>query len=201
MYRRLSLKTELVISYYFPPSDNVSGIVMSRRIINSNSQVDVITTSDGESFVDEYVKNRFVIDITHPRNSPKAIFEFIDKGMDIIEKEYETVVSRAWELSNHFLALVYKLKNPDTYWKAEFSDPVRNDIENKIKTNDKQRIDNEEFFSYVNQEIRKLGDFPLLDNLSITFYTIEYLTYLFADEIIFTNANQMDIMLIIVPEI
>ena len=189
------MKTELVISYYFPPSDNVSGIVMSRRIINSNSQVDVITTSDGESFVDEYVKNRFVIDLTHPRNSPKAIFEFIDKGMDIIEKEYETVVSRAWELSNHFLALVYKLKNPDTYWKAEFSDPVRNDIENKIKTNDKQRIDNEEFFSYVNQEIRKLGDFPLLDNLSITFYTIEYLTYLFADEIIFTNANQMDIML------
>ena len=189
------MTTELVISYYFPPSDNISGIVLSKRIINNNKQVDVITTSHGESFVDEYVKNRFVVDINHPKDSPKAIFEFIDKSMDIIDNEYESVVSRSWEMSNHFLALEYKFKNPDTYWKAEFSDPLLHDIDNKINTKKKHKIDDEEFFSHVNREIQELGDFPLLENLSSTFFTIEYLTFLFADEIIFTNANQRDLML------
>ncbi|WP_459538365.1 hypothetical protein [Methanobrevibacter sp.] len=189
------MTTELVISYYFPPSDNISGIVLSKRIINNNKQVDVITTSHGESFVDEYVKNRFVVDINHPKDSPKAIFEFIDKAMDIIDNEYESVVSRSWEMSNHFLALEYKFKNPDTYWKAEFSDPLLHDIDNKINTKKKHKIDDEEFFSHVNREIQDLGDFPLLENLSSTFFTIEYLTFLFADEIVFTNANQRDLML------
>ena len=189
------MTTELVISYYFPPSDNISGIVLSKRIINNNKQVDVITTSHGESFVDEYVKNRFVVDINHTKDSPKAIFEFIDKAMDIIDNEYESVVSRSWEMSNHFLALEYKFKNPDTYWKAEFSDPLLHDIDNKINTKKKHEIDDEEFFSHVNREIQELGDFPLLENLSSTFFTIEYLTFLFADEIVFTNANQRDLML------
>ena len=189
------MTTELVISYYFPPSDNISGIVLSKRIINNNKQVDVITTSHGESFVDEYVKNRFVVDINHTKDSPKAIFEFIDKSMDIIDNEYESVVSRSWEMSNHFLALEYKFKNPDTYWKAEFSDPLLHDIDNKINTKKKHEIDDEEFFSHVNREIQELGDFPLLENLSSTFFTIEYLTFLFADEIVFTNANQRDLML------
>lgn len=189
------MTTELVISYYFPPSDNISGIVLSKRIINNNKQVDVITTSHGESFVDEYVKNRYVVDINHPKDSPKAIFEFIDKSMDIIDNEYESVVSRSWEMSNHFLALEYKFKNPDTYWKAEFSDPLLHDIDNKINTKKKHEIDDEEFFSHVNRKIQELGDFPLLENLSSTFFTIEYLTFLFADEIIFTNVNQRDLML------
>ena len=189
------MTTELVISYYFPPSDNISGIVLSKRIINNNKQVDVITTSHGESFVDEYVKNRFVVDINHTKDSPKAIFEFIDKSMDIIDNEYESVVSRSWEMSNHFLALEYKFKNPDTYWKAEFSDPLLHDIDNKINTKKKHKIDDKEFFSHVNRKIQELGDFPLLENLSSTFFTIEYLTFLFADEIVFTNANQRDLML------
>lgn len=189
------MTTELVISYYFPPSDNISGIVLSKRIINNNKQVDVITTSHGESFVDEYVKNRFVVDINHTKDSPKAIFEFIDKSMDIIDNEYESVVSRSWEMSNHFLALEYKFKNPDTYWKAEFSDPLLHDIDNKINTKKKHKIDDKEFFSHINREIQELGDFPLLENLSSTFFTIEYLTFLFADEIVFTNANQRDLML------
>ena len=189
------MTTELVISYYFPPSDNISGIVLSKRIINNNKQVDVVTTSHGESFVDEYVKNRFVVDINHTKDSPKAIFEFIDKSMDIIDNEYESVVSRSWEMSNHFLALEYKFKNPDTYWKAEFSDPLLHDIDNKINTKKKHKIDDKEFFSHVNRKIQELGDFPLLENLSSTFFTIEYLTFLFADEIVFTNANQRDLML------
>ena len=157
--------------------------------------MDVITTSHGESFVDEYVKNRYVVDINHPKDSPKAIFEFIDKSMDIIDNEYESVVSRSWEMSNHFLALEYKFKNQDTYWKAEFSDPLLHDIDNKINTKKKHKIDDKEFFSHVNRKIQELGDFPLLENLSSTFFTIEYLTFLFADEIIFTNANQRDLML------
>lgn len=186
---------ELVISCYFPPSNNISGIVLSKRIINSNNKVDVITTSKGDSFVDEFIKNRISVDIKYPKDSPKAIFDFIDKGLDVLDGDYEIVCSRSWEMSNHFLALVYKLKHPDVFWKAEFSDPLYHDIENKVNTKDKHKIDNPQFFNRMNKEILELGEFPILDNLSSTFFTIEYLTFLFADEIIFTNVNQRDLML------
>lgn len=186
---------ELVISYYFPPSSNISGIVLSKRIVNNNYPVDVITTSHGASFIEEFIENRFVLDIEYPKDSPKAIFEFIEKGLNTLDKYYDTVYSRSWEMSNHFLALEYKFKHPDTFWKAEFSDPLYHDIENKINTKEKHKIDDPQFFRHVNEEINKIGDFPSLNNLSSTFFTIEYLTFLFADELIFTNVNQRDLMI------
>ena len=39
-----------------------------------------------------------------------------------------------------------------------------------------------------------IKDFPKLKYSSSTFYTIEYMTFLFADEIVFTNTNQKDMM-------
>ena len=185
----------MVISYYFPPSGNISGIVLSKRIIKGNNNVDVITTSKGNSFVDGFVENRIVLDIAYSKDSPKAIFDFIEKGLAVLDEDYEIVSSRSWEMSNHFLALEYKLKHPNVFWRAEFSDPLYHDIENKVNTKDKHKIDNPQFFNRINKEILELGDFQVLDNLSSTFFTIEYLTFLFADEIIFTNVNQRDLML------
>ena len=185
----------MVISYYFPPSTNISGIVLSKRIINTNKPVDVITTSKGNSFVDEIIENRITLDIEYPKDSPKAIFEFIEKGLKTLEGDYEIIYSRSWEMSNHFLAFEYKLRYQNTIWKAEFSDPLYHDIEYKINTKEKHKIDAPEFFKHVNERIVEMGNFPLLDNLSSTFYTIEYLTFLFADEVIFTNVNQRELML------
>ena len=128
----------LFISYFFPPSDNISGIVLAKRIINDNKKVDVLTTSqdskltDFENALNPFIENKIIIPTSKSADSPEGIEEFIENSINKLPDNYKTVTSRSWLMSNHFLALIYKLKNPDVYWKAEFSDPLLHDIKNTI---------------------------------------------------------------------
>lgn len=189
---------ELIISYFFPPSNNISGVVLAKRIINDNKKVDVLTTNQDNSLddfsqiINDFIKNKIFVDVSYPKDSPKGIFEFINNSLKVLSPNYKTVTSRSWLMSNHFLALTYKLENPNVFWRAEFSDPLLHDIKNTVNLKEKHKIDNEEFFNKINSHIK---DYPKIKNLSSTFFTIEYLTFLFADEIIFTNENQCDMMI------
>ena len=190
---------ELVISYSFPPSGDISGIVMAKRIIAEDKRADVLTCDNDSaedlftSVVGKYIENRYTVSVNLKRDLPEAVKEFIDKSWEVISGEYKTVTSRSWALSNHFFAFEYKLKHPGTFWRAEFSDPLLYNVENKVNLKDKYKIDDEDYFKKINREIENLGYEPL-DNSSSVFLTAEYLTFLFADEIVFTNKNQRDLM-------
>ncbi len=189
------MSDELVISYYFPPSNNISGIVLAKRIISNNRKVDVLTTNQNDSltdFINEFIDNKIIVNTTKPKDSPEGIKEFVENSLEKIDNNYKCITSRSWLMSNHFLALAYKLKNPEVYWTAEFSDSLLHDIKNTINQKDKHKINDEDFFNHVN---RYIDSYPKLKNNSSTFYTIEYLTFLFADEIIFTNSNQREMMI------
>lgn len=61
---------ELVISFLFPPSDNVSGITVSKRIIKNSKTVDILQVkfdkSDDNEFnhvMGEYVNNRILVNV------------------------------------------------------------------------------------------------------------------------------------------
>ena len=189
---------ELIISYFFPPSNNISGIVLAKRIINNNKKVDVLTTNQDNSLedfseiLDDFIKNKIFVDVSYPKDSPDGIFEFIDNSLEVLSPDYKSVTSRSWLMSNHFLACAYKFHHPEVFWRAEFSDPLLHDIKNTINLKDKHKIDNVDFFNRINE---KIIDYPKLENRSSTFFTVEYLTFLFADEIIFTNVNQRDMMI------
>ena len=193
------MSDELIISYSFPPSRDISGIVMAKRIISRDKKVDVLTTVNDSSedlftsVIDEYIEKRYCISTDLKRDLPEAAREFIDKSFEVISDEYKTVTSRSWALTNHLFAFEYKLKHPDTFWRAEFSDPLLYNVENKINSKDKYKIDDRDYFKKINSKIESLG-YPPLDNSSSVFLTAEYLTYLFADEIVFTNKNQRDLM-------
>jgi len=190
--------SNLIISYFFPPSNNISGIVLAKRIILKNQKVDVLTTSQDNSLTDfsnilnDFIEVKIIVNTTKPNDSPEGIKEFVENSLKEIDKNYKSITSRSWLMSNHFLALAYKLKNPEVHWSAEFSDPLLHDIKNTINQKDKHKINDKEFFNYINRHIK---DYPKLKNNLSTFYTIEYLTFLFADEIIFTNANQREMMI------
>lgn len=189
------MSDNLIISYYFPPSNNISGIVLAKRIILKNQKVDVLTTNQDDSltdFINEFINNKIIVNATKPKDSPEGIKEFVENSLKKIDNNYKIITSRSWLMSNHFLALAYKLKNPDVFWSAEFSDPLLHDIKNTINQKDKHKIIDKGFFNYINKHI---NDYPKLKNNSSTFYTIEYLTFLFADEIVFTNANQREMMI------
>lgn len=202
---------ELYISFLFPPDDDVSGITVFKRIIENNHPVDVLQSQikspklrELDKYIDNYVNERKSINMDCKNDWWKCISKFINKGIKTIKKDYGKIYSRSWLMANHFLAYEYKLKNPCVYWRAEFSDPVIYDLNNQPKTYKEMIVDDDEYISKINSEIINLNndghDFSLIENNASAYFIAEYLVYLFADKIIFTNENQKDIMLRQFPE-
>ncbi|MDL2246063.1 hypothetical protein LJB96_00440 [Methanobrevibacter sp. OttesenSCG-928-K11] len=192
------ISDELIISYSFPPSNTTTSLVMSKRILKNKKTVDVIQGSLNNlnnddllirELLNEYIINNYIIELPFSDNW-ENIKEFVQKGMKKLnnEKTYEKIYSRAYFLHSHFLAICYKLKHPETYWTAEFSDPLTYNFERKNENN--TPLTDKEYIDYINDQIT--GNIKLNDNIN---YICEYLTFLLADEIIFTNENQIEVML------
>ena len=201
---------ELYVSFLFPPYDDVSGITVFKRILNNKRPVDILQrsfNSSDDSFKDfnQYINDRISVDCDCELDSPECIFKMVDKSIELLKKDYKKIYSRSWMMQNHFIALEYKFLHPEVFWRAEFSDPLILNISNKVRKNKRLNIDNQPFIDNVNAEIVRLNDaldasFSLIENNSSIFYAAEYLTYLFADELIFSNENQRKIMINQFPE-
>lgn len=204
---------ELYITSKFPPLTDVSGIVLSKRIIDSNKKVDVICSGfegdkdyDFNTLISNFIEDKIVIDGNYTPSSTAGVNYFRTEGMkklDELNKDYKTIVSRTWTLESHFLALDYKLKHPEVVWIAEFSDPLRLDINNNLRN--VTFTADESYFTEINENINNLnnmlfGDdaekyFPEIKSGDNLYFLVEYLPYLFADVVRFTNVNQQRIML------
>lgn len=201
------MSEELVISFLFPPSDSVTGITVFKRIIENNEKVDVLQAKYSNDFnlelndyIEEYVDDRIIIDTDCCLDWTECIFKFVELGIGSIKKDYEKIYSRSWLMANHFLAFEYTLNHPDAFWSAEFSDPLIYDLSNKPKKYKKMVVDDESYIGKLNAEINIFNQknntsFPLIENKSSAYFIAEYLVYLFADKVIFTNANQRETML------
>ena len=198
-----NIDEHLIISYVFPPADDVSGIVQAKKILADKKLVDLVVSDSGNDlsfdFAElskKYINEKIIIEMNNkPLNAPDTILFFIEKAMEELENrnnDYKLIYSICWRISNHLLALEYKFKHPEVFWSAEFSDPMLYDIFNKKRNS---KLNDAEYINRLNGEISKLGDYPLLEIPSNIYFVVEYLTYLFADEIIFTNENQREIML------
>ena len=191
---------KLVVSFKFPPNNDISGIIVAKRIISDNMKVDVLhnKNDDAQSIdldLDDFINERMEVSVTSKRDSIDCIFNFIEEGMKLIgSKSYRELYSRSWYMSNHYLALEYKFSHPDVVWTAEFSDPVLRNMQGNIKNYKSAVLDNPEYIDRLNRNIKSLG-FKPLDNPGNTFYIAEYMTFIFADRIIFTNENQREMML------
>lgn len=196
---------ELVISLLFPPSDYVSGINVFKRISNNKRPVDVVQIKselpdEDLDIFNQYVNERIFLDIDCELDTPSCILKSLEKSRDLIKRDYAKIYSRSWIANNHFIALEYKFSNPDVFWTAEFSDPLILNISNKVRNNKKFFIDNQNYVDKVNEHITELNgksnrEFPMIENKSSVFFLAEYLTYLFADRLVFTNENQRNAML------
>lgn len=192
---------KLVVSYCFPPYVDTSGNVMAKRIRKMNEIVDVIynkmeVARDKDEqlnvLVDDMIDTRFEVPSTTSFSSWKGIYEFYSLGMAKIGgRKYEEVYSRALWPGSHFLAYIYKINNPDVKWTAEFSDPILLDIHGKKR---ESKIQNKQFLKQAHEIIRKEHNLPAVGDKNL-FFWCEYLAYLFADEIIFTNKNQLKYMM------
>lgn len=192
---------KLIIAYCFPPYVDTSGNVMAKRIRQMNDVVDVVYNKmDSVRNKDENL-NKLVEDLIQTRieiasitsfSSWKSVNEFCKLGMSVIgKKKYGEIYSRVlWPASN-FLAYLYKINNPDVKWIAEFSDPILLDVHAKKRVS---KIQDKKFLKNANDFIQKKFKLPQVKDNNL-FFWCEYLAYIFADEIIFTNQNQLKYML------
>lgn len=193
-----NLAKKLVISYNFPPYIDTSGNVMAKRINEKAEIVDVIhnkmdrdVDEEINLIADKYIDKKILINSPFTFRSWKPIKKFVQMGIDKINKivldkgEYEEIYSRIMFPASHFLAFEYKIQYPNVKWTAEFSDPLLYDINGDMRI---ESINDSEYMDNVNNLLDEYG-FPQCDSDNL-FFLGEYLTYLFADEIVFTNENQ-----------
>lgn len=197
---------ELIISFLFPPSTNISGINVYKRIVENNRIVDVLQAKYDKSDEDQFkdisglINQRLLIDIDCDEDKPFCISKFVDKAIKAIENNYSKIYSRSWFMANHFLAFEYKLRHNSTFWTAEFSDPLRFNVSNREYSPKNMTVSDKGFIKKVNNEIEILNnktgnEFPFVEDGSTSYFICEYLVYLFADKITFTNHNQQEVML------
>ena len=192
---------KLIISYAFSPTNTTTSNVVAKRILNEKNKIDVVCASLDEinkdftleTCVNEYVEKKYMI----PSNFSTEwdnILNFMNEGMKLI-KGYSEIYSRANFVHSHFLALEYKLNNPETYWKAEFSDPLIYTFGNRHLSG---KLTDEEYISRINKILKEKGR-ELISSKNDINCVCEYLTFIFADEIIFTNESQKDVMMDSLP--
>lgn len=189
-------KRELIISYAFSPVNTATSNTVAKRILTEKKNVDVICGSLNdldkdftlESIVSQFLINKIVID-SEFSTSWENIKNFVKKSMATLNtiETYDKIYSRANFVHSHFLALEYKLVHPETYWRAEFSDPLIYAFgKNKLSG----AIEDEDYITRINEKL----DLNLSINDDIN-CICEYLTFLLCDEIIFTNENQKEVMI------
>ena len=208
---------DLLICNKFPPSNDVGGIVISKRALKEGKKIDVVQNcikgsldNDFNEIIDELVANRILIKNFEKGMSEKELNEtfnnYIKEGLEKIEKlnpNYKTITTLSWGYQPNFLALEYKLKHPQTKWTAEFSDPIIFDITN-TRRDTTFTLGNGEYIQKLNEEIDKINEklskekglqLERINEEDDIFFLCEYLAYAFADTVRFTNENQREIML------
>lgn len=189
---------ELIISYAFPPTNTAASNVIAKKILTEKNNVSVICAKldnldkdySFENLVNQFIIDKMVIDLPFDI-SLENMRQFTDLGMVELNKRptYDKIYSIAHFTPSHLLAYYYKLTH-DTFWSAEFSDPL---IYNMNGDYQSLPIEDEDLVNKINKTIP--DEFDKIKSTDTLNFILEYITYIFADELVFTNKNQKDVMI------
>lgn len=195
----------LVVSYCFPPFNDPSGTVAAKRLIVQGRVVDCISAdmaavrSNDESLeraVAPFLRKHYVF------NGPASFSDWAvisDFGRTALRagrraKAYSRLYTRAMWSASHVAGALIKLYNPKIYWIAEFSDPLRTDAEgNRRRGPYKKNRTARQLARAVRQS--RLSRIPLQTHFDLT----EAVTCLLADQLVFTNENQLEAVVACYP--
>ena len=199
----------LAIIANFPPYSGTAGIVAAKRIVEKGTRVDVISSvmssrakHEEDLLVTEpYVRRHKILTPDLRALNDRQIRGFIDGGLDTLQEwqsngeHYTTMYSRSMMPYSHFLAAAIKRVNYALHWVAEFSDPNSLDVEGNIRASTFKSDAVTSLFSGMGTRRQQ----ELLNGDRKIYRWAELLPYFFADELIFTNENQLEIMLDYAP--
>lgn len=195
----------LAICYNFPPSSDASSVVAAKRLLEDDRQWNVVCNAmDPVRTLDPDLHMRTLSAVSRQftvRDAPlfgswQGVRNFCVNGMDgirEIEAEHgpqRHLYSRSMWPASHFLAAYYKLRSSHyVEWTAEFSDPLRSDVQGRQREGNVEDCEISRFFE---QALIERGLHPASRSL---FAWAEYLPFVCADTILFTNPHQMTFML------
>lgn len=203
------LRTEtarrLVVSYCFPPYSDTSANVAAKTIIRQGELVDVISANmsrvrkkDSSSLlmVEPYIARSKELNVDPSFASWPMICSFARKALKQANKWskrgplYTSMYSRALWSGSHVAAALVKLSNPALYWEAEFSDPLRVGADGELR-------EGKITPGLTTRKLRKVVEQSGWSDIEVPshFVLTEVVTLLLADEIVFTNAQQQNVML------
>ncbi|QDQ19945.1 hypothetical protein [Corynebacterium glutamicum] len=200
----------IAILYNFSPFQDTGATVASKRIREMAKTVDVISCSflhkkkqdtTVETIAAPYVASRYFLPLSPSWASWEPFSTFTIKANEYAETllkknpNYKFLYTRAMWAPSHFAGALFKFNHPEIHWIAEFSDPLSLDVEGLPRGIAIPEDDLSGFF--ISQLLEQYPDINQ-GNISV-FSLAELLPYAFADELLFTNSNQLQTMLEHVP--
>lgn len=197
----------LAVCFAFTPYRTTSGVNAAKRLRERGAPFDLIQNQLGarlgtdtslDLLAGPWVRRRARLDAPPWFGGWSAVDGFVGKGVDrvagwVAERgaPYGHLYSRSHYAASAFLAARVKASWPTTRWTAEFSDPLSRDITGGVRSGP---VKASAVRDAALGAIRDAGwDVP--DGEDNLFAWAEILCYALADEIVFTNEAQRDLML------
>ncbi|HEX5967360.1 MAG TPA: hypothetical protein VFY88_02700 [Intrasporangium sp.] len=202
----------LVIAYCFTPYVDTSGTVMAKRVRLLGEPVDVIqnemSTIRGidpgvEAVAGDRIRRRAVLPTPTHFSSWPSIREWCEAGQAKVDQwvgdsggtaPWRSMYSRSHFVASHYLAALVKDTYPDIEWEAEFSDPCSRDANGAVRF---APVEHDALLRRVRSAVGPLEVEPDVENV---FAWAEHLVWSRADRIVFTNANQLEYMIGLIPD-
>ncbi|AKK02034.1 hypothetical protein CEPID_00700 [Corynebacterium epidermidicanis] len=195
----------LALLYNFSPFQDTGATVASKRIRNFGKTVDVIACSmlhrkkidpTIETISQPYVRKKKFLSTAPSWDSFPKYESYVRRAIREAEMlmqegaKYKFIYSRAMWAPSLYAGAMFKIKHPEIKWIAEFSDPLSRDVEGKRRgaALPQDSLLLAEFAKRIELPKEQISEFNV-------FELAEYLVYILADEIVFTNTNQKNIML------
>lgn len=200
----------LVISYCFSPYNDTSANVAAKQITKEAELVDVISANmervRGKDESTSLIAARYVVKHKEEKVEPSfsswpLISGFAQSALRTASRNqrrdvtYRTMYSRALWSGSHVAAALVKTKFPNIHWEAEFSDPLRKGVNG---TDRKGPITWGRTTIALKKIVAK-SQWPKLE-FNSHFELTEAATFISADELVFTNKFQQQVMLDGYPE-
>lgn len=197
--------TALALLYNFSPFQDTGATVASKRLRNFSRTFDVVACSflhkkkqdpTIERIAEPYVASKYFLPLPASWASWEPFKAFAVRASDIADRmhrlaAYEMVYSRAMWAPSIYAGYLFKQRNPDVEWVAEFSDPLSLDVEGLPRGT---AVPEDEISTAMTDALR--AAYPELRAAEFSVFSLaECLAYAFADKIIFTNSNQKLTML------
>lgn len=197
----------LALLYNFAPFQDTGSTVASKRIRSFAQSVDVLACSflhhkkqdpTIERISAPYVRSKYFLPFRPSWATWQSHAAFAAKAASIArryiasrERPYEFVYSRAMWSPSLLAGALVKIAHPHIRWIAEFSDPLSRDSDGKLRGGPIEEDAVSQ--SLVSEFERRYG--TMSGDAKTVFSLPEHIAYCLADEIIFTNENQMSSML------